>query len=65
MGPIENYTDEEINEIIFKIGDIIMDIELGDKILPDNMKAGWFMLLAAHSMLGDAHPASRRRRQYE
>jgi hypothetical protein len=46
MAPIETYTDEEINEIIFKIGDIIMDIELG------------FMLLAAHSMLGDAHPTT-------
>jgi hypothetical protein len=35
-----------------------MDIELGDKVLPDNMKTGWFTLLAAHSMLGDAHPTS-------
>ena len=56
MAPIETYTDEEINEILFKIGDIIMDIKLGDKVLPDNMKTGWFMLLAAHSMLADAHP---------
>ena len=62
MAPIEEYTDEEINEIIFKIGDVIDSVHLQDvdsyKVLPDNMKTAWLMLETAHSMLADAHPTT-------
>lgn len=62
MAPIEYYSDEEINEIIFKIGDVIESVHLQDidsyKVLPDNMKTAWLLLETAHSMLADAHPTT-------
>ena len=63
MAPKDYYTDEEINEIIFKIGDVIESVHLQDvdsyKVLPDNMKTAWLMLETAHSMLADAHPTDQ------
>lgn len=58
MTPIEYYTDTEINELIFKLGDVIERVEFGDKVLPDNMRTAWLMLQTAHSMLADTHPTT-------
>lgn len=56
MAPIEQYSDKEINEFIFRVGDVIQDLLCGEKSWPDNMTTAIYMLQTAHSMMADAHP---------
>mgnify|MGYP001278425544 FL=1 len=56
MAPIEEYTDDEILEIMYKVGDIILGVECGEKMLPEKTKTAWLALQMAHSMIGDLYP---------
>ena len=57
MGEGNEYTQEEVAELIYRVGDVIMDINLGDKILPEEYETGYLMLQTAHSMLGKLIPS--------
>lgn len=56
MGEPTYYTDEEVEEIVFKIGDVLMDLTLGTKLLDDKYRTAYFLLQTAHSMFSDILP---------
>jgi len=56
MSPEIYFTQEEVAEFIYNIGDEIMNINLSDKQLTDEYRTAFLMLRTAHSMLADAMP---------
>lgn len=55
MGPIEFFTEAEMQELIYKLGDVILDMEVGKegKQVPPKYDTGLLMLKTAHSFLAD------------
>lgn len=56
MAPADYYTEEEVREMVYKVGDVIMDLNLGDKLLDDKFRTAYFLLQTAHSMFADLLP---------
>lgn len=53
MVPIDNLNNEEIENLVYKVGEIILSVEANAKQVPPMFQTGFLLLKTAHSMMGD------------
>lgn len=56
MNEEKYFTQKEVAEFIYRVGDIIMDINLSDKQLPNEYTTAMLLMRTAHSMFADNMP---------